>query len=165
MDKTIAFPHGLKRSGVMVVLQSGNRYLLLKRNKPPYVGIYTPIGGKLEPYEDPYSAAVRETWEETGIRPAGFRYAGVVVETSPGSYNWQCNIYHAEIPYQEAPPCDEGELALIRDDRLSEAPIPEIDHYMFAYLSAGRRFAFNAIFDENLNLLELTEEQEGKRLK
>ena len=59
----------------MVVLQSGNRYLLLKRNKPPYVGIYTPIGGKLEPYEDPYSAAVRETWEETGIRPAGFRYA------------------------------------------------------------------------------------------
>lgn len=165
MEKPVTFPHGLKRSGVMIVLQSGDQVLLLKRNKPPYMGLYTPVGGKLEPFEDPYSAAVRETLEETGIQPDVFRYAGVVVETSPGHYNWQCNIYHAEIAYQEAPFCDEGELAWIPIDRVEEAPVPEIDHYMFSYLRTGKLFAFNAIFDEALNLLALMEEMEGRKLK
>ena len=41
--------------------------MLLKRFKTPNKGLYTPVGGKLEPHESPLNAAIRETFEETGI--------------------------------------------------------------------------------------------------
>ena len=30
--------------------------------------MYTPVGGKIDPYESPYDAAIRETFEETVIK-------------------------------------------------------------------------------------------------
>ena len=62
----MSFPLGLKRSAAMVVLRNQGHFLLLKRRKPPNAGMYVPVGGKLEPFEDPHTAAIRETLEETG---------------------------------------------------------------------------------------------------
>ena len=58
---------GLKRTAVMVVLRCGTQFLLLKRAKEPNRGLYVPVGGKVEPYEDPYQTGLREVEEETGI--------------------------------------------------------------------------------------------------
>ena len=52
----IAFPKGLKRAATMVVLRHQDQFLLLKRAKPPFIGHYLPVWGKLEPHEDPYNA-------------------------------------------------------------------------------------------------------------
>lgn len=58
---------------VVVFNQAGDRLLLCKRKKEPYLGLSNFVGGKIEPGEDSLSAAYRELWEETGITKADIR--------------------------------------------------------------------------------------------
>jgi len=160
----IEFPLGLKRSAAMVVLRHGDYFLLLRRNKPPHAGKYVPVGGKLEPFEDPYTAALRETYEETGIRVERLIYGGVLIESSPTAYNWQCNIYLADIRKVEPPPCDEGVLEWIPFAEVAGVPTPPTDWHIYQYLMQGKPFAINAVYDEELNLLAMYEEIEGRKL-
>ena len=145
----------------MVVLRHQNEFLLLKRAKMPNQGMYVPVGGKLDPHERPLDAAIRETFEETGIQVDTLKYCGVLIETSPTSYNWQCNVYLVDIPKVPPPPCDEGELEWIALDDILKVPTPPTDWYIYKYLTENRPFAMDAIFDQELNMLELREEIEG----
>lgn len=160
----MSFPPGLKRSAAMVVLRHREQFLLLRRARPPFVGHYLPVGGKLDPYEDPYTAALRETREETGLTLDRLRYGGVLIETSPVDYNWQCNIYLADIPLIAPPPCDEGTLEWVAFERVPDVPTPPTDWQIYQYLMRGQSFALNAVYDENLTLLHMVEEIEGKVL-
>ncbi|MCB9081765.1 MAG: NUDIX domain-containing protein [Lewinellaceae bacterium] len=146
----------------MVVLRCEQQFLLLRRARPPFVGMYLPVGGKLEPYEDPHSAARREAQEETGLEIPQLRFAGTLTETSPTEYNWMSHIYVADIPWVEPPHCDEGDLTWITFEQLPEIPTPPTDWQVYQYLLRGQPFVFNAIYDEHLNLLHMTEEIEGK---
>lgn len=148
----------------MVILRSDDQYLLLQRAKAPNQGLYVPVGGKLEPHEDPYTTAKRETLEETGIRVDQLRYAGTLIESSPTAYNWWCNIYWAEIPWQPAPPCDEGRLAWIPYAELADLPTPPTDWHIYQFLLQERPFALNAIYDADLRLISMVEEITGDRL-
>lgn len=158
---SINFPKGLKRSAAMVVLRHGDKFLLLKRIKPPYVGHFLPVGGKLDPHEDPYSAAMRELREETGIIVEKLRYGGSLIETSPLDYNWQSSIYLADIEWMAPPPCPEGELEWISFDQLREIPTPPTDWHVYQYLVSNRPFAFNAVYNDAMELLSMVEEIEG----
>ena len=158
------FPVGLKRSAAMTVLRHQDHFLLLKRAKPPNRGKFVPVGGKLEPFEDPYSAAIRETREETGIVVDQLKYAGVLIESSPTEYNWQCNIYLADIPFHDPPPCDEGELTWVAFPQIPEIPTPPTDWLIYQYLMRGQVFAFNAILDDKLNLLTMYDEIRGEQV-
>ena len=90
---------GLKKVASMVILKNRDRYLLLKRAKEPNKGKYLPVGGKLDPYETPLNCAIRETFEETGIRIENPKFCGTLIESSPTDYNWICYIYLAEIEF------------------------------------------------------------------
>lgn len=148
----------------MIVLRNDRQFLLLKRGKEPNKGKFVPVGGKLDPFEDPYSAAVRETREETGIEVDRLRYAGVLIESSPTAYNWQCNIYVAEIPFLEPPFCDEGELHWVTFEQIPDLPTPPTDWIIYQYLMRGQVFAFNAILDEQHDLLSMDDEISGERV-
>lgn len=148
----------------MVVLRHAQQFLLLKRIKPPFVGHYLPVGGKLDPHEDPYSAALRETLEETGIQLERLQYGGTLVETSPIDYNWQSSIYVADIDFREPPLSNEGTLEWIAFAAIPNIPTPPTDFIIYQYLMRGQPFAFNAIYDADLNLLRMVEEIEGKVL-
>ena len=148
----------------MVVLRNDRSFLLLKRAKPPHIGNYVPVGGKLEPFEDPYQAALRETYEETGIRVEQLKYGGVLIETSPTKYNWQCNIYIANIEWQTPPPCDEGILEWVDFEQIPNIPTPATDWHIYQYLMREQAFALNAIWNEDLELVKMVEEIEGKQL-
>ena len=154
-------PVGLKKTAAMVILRHQEEFLLLKRAKMPNQGMYVPVGGKLEPYERPLAAAVRETFEETGIQVNQLKYCGVLVESSPTTYNWQCHIYLADISKVPPPPCDEGELEWIAHDQILNVPTPPTDWFIYKYLTEGRPFAMDADYDDQLNMLELREEIEG----
>lgn len=145
----------------MVVLRHKDQFLLLRRAKEPNKGKYVPVGGKLEPYERPLTAAIRETFEETGIEIENPKYCGVLVESSPTKYNWQCNIYLADIPFQAPPPCDEGVLEWIPFNAVLEVPTPPTDWQIYQYIMQGKPFALDAVYDEDLNMLEMREEIEG----
>ncbi|MBP7556036.1 MAG: NUDIX domain-containing protein [Chitinophagaceae bacterium] len=152
---------GLKRTAVLCVLRHADRFLLLRRLKEPNRDKYTPVGGKLDPFESPLDAALRETWEETGIRVEHMRYAGVLVETSPTDYNWTGFVYVASIDDIPPPPCNEGTLEWIALDEVLQVPTPPTDWFIYQYIVDGRPFAFHADYDAELQLLRMTEELEG----
>jgi 8-oxo-dGTP diphosphatase len=149
---------GIKRTATICILQFGEQFLLLKRFKEPNKDLYTPIGGKLDPYENPNQTAIRETWEETGIRLKDMRYMGSLIETSPTNYNWHSLVYWAYIPFQEPPECKEGILEWISFDKLLTIPTPKTDWYIYKYVLDNQPFMLNAEYDENLQILALREE-------
>lgn len=153
---------GLKKTAVICVLRCGQQFLLLKRLKEPNKDQYTPVGGKLDPFESPIRAALRETWEETGIRVDNMKFCGTLVETSPTPYNWMSFVYVAEIEYRHPPPCNEGTLEWIDFDRLLEVPTPKTDWFIYRYLLDGRPFAFSADYDEFLTLRAMHEDIAGE---
>jgi 8-oxo-dGTP diphosphatase len=155
-------PEGLKRTAVLCVLRNGTRFLLLKRLKEPNKNTYTPVGGKLDPYEAPPAAAIRETWEETGIKVPSMKYGGVLVETSPTAYNWTSFVYMADIDFIPPPPCNEGQLEWIEFADVLHVPTPTTDWFIYKYLLEGVPFAFNAVYDEKLTLLYMTDELTGE---
>ena len=152
----------MKKLATMVILRAGDQYLLLKRAKAPNIGKYVPVGGKLEAHERPVEAAVRETWEETGIAIANPVLCGVLSETSPVDYNWLCYIYLADIPWQEAPDCNEGLLEWIPAARLHEIPTPPTDLAIYDYVHRGEKFVIDAVYDAELRLTHLMEELTGR---
>ncbi len=58
----------MKRYNVIAVFSpDGGKWLMCRRVKPPYEGLFNLVGGKIEPGEDGEEAAYRELFEETGI--------------------------------------------------------------------------------------------------
>jgi len=159
---TNALPPGLKRSAAMVILRHARSFLLLRRNKPPHQNKYVPVGGKVEPYEDPHTAARRELQEETGLQTGQLRYCGGLIETSPTPYNWQCTIYLSDIDDMLPPYCDEGTLEWIPFDQIDQVPIPPTDAQIYQYVMQGRPFALNAIYNAHMQLVKMTEEISGE---
>ncbi|MEO1053811.1 MAG: NUDIX domain-containing protein [Bacteroidota bacterium] len=155
-------PHGLKKVAVICILKSGDQFLLLKRAKEPNQGLYTPVGGKLDPHEEPNAAAVRETFEETGIKVPAMQYCGTLIETSPVKYNWGSFIYLSEIAFVEAPYCNEGTLEWIDRAQLLDVPTPPTDWHIYQYVLEQKNFTFNAVYNENLELLTMTDLQTGE---
>ena len=153
--------HGIKKIASMVILRHQNRFLLLKRGKAPNKGMYVPVGGKLEAFETPLRAAIRETFEETGIKINAPRFCGTLIESSPTAYNWMCYIYIAEIEDRPPPFCNEGILEWIAIDDLLKVPTPPTDWLIYKYVLEHKTFAFSAEYDKDLNLLRMVEEIEG----
>ena len=96
----------------LVYLKSHGKVLLIKKSEGrPFEGEWIGLGGRLEPCEDPVSAAVREFREESGLLLAdpklrgtfisidevncgivhivtGTRYSGSVTESEEGELGW-----------------------------------------------------------------------------
>ena len=154
-------PLGLKKTATLCVLKNGNSFLLLKRLKDPNRGKFTPVGGKLDPHESPKQAAIRETFEETVITVNDMKYCGLLTETSPIEYNWTNYIYLAEIDKIPPPPCNEGDLKWIKFQDVLKIDTPRTDRFIYKYILEKRPFAFNAIFDDRISLVKMTEEIEN----
>ena len=156
---------GLKRVATLCILRNKDKFLLLKRLKEPNKDMYVPVGGKLDPFENPDDAVVREVMEETGIHITSKQFCGMLTETSPVNYNWISYVYVSDIEYIEAPYCNEGDLEWISADELESIPTPLTDLYIYDYVAKGKLFAFNAVYDSDLNLTGLWEQYNGIKIK
>jgi 8-oxo-dGTP diphosphatase len=67
-----------------IVVDSAGRLLLIRRGQEPGRGLWSLPGGRCEPGEDAAVAAVRETYEETGLAVAAGRLVGRVERPGPG---------------------------------------------------------------------------------
>jgi 8-oxo-dGTP diphosphatase len=159
---------GLKRSAVICVVRHGADHLMLRRDREPNRGLYVPVGGKLEPYESPRHAAIREIREEAGIEVSDVRLAGTLVDTSPTTFNWWSSIYVADLDAGDARPvavdCAEGQLGWFSRKELLALPMPATDRFIYEYLERGKPFAFSADYDGDLNLVRLEDELARVRL-
>ncbi|MEH0153913.1 NUDIX domain-containing protein [Limibacter armeniacum] len=157
-------PHGLKKTAVLCVLKHQSKFLLLKRLKEPNKDMFTPVGGKLDPFETPLEAAIRETKEETGITVEEMKFCGMLTESAPTGYNWCSYVYLAEIDWLEPPYCNEGSLSWINFESVLDVPTPITDWHIYEYIMEGKVFAFSAKYDEALNLQTMVEEIENKKI-
>lgn len=156
---------GIKKAAVFCILQSEHQFLLLERNKEPNQGKMVPVGGKIDPYETPLQAVIRETKEETGITIEDPIFCGILTETSPSKYNWISYIYKANINYIPAPFCDEGTLHWIDIHDLHTLDTPPTDMSIYEYVASGQKFILDAIFDKDMNMVSMYEELQGLQIK
>ena len=108
-------------------------HLLLLRAKPPNLGVWSPIGGKLETAigESPYECAVRETHEEVGleISTADLHLFAMIAEKAyEGQSHWLMFLFRCRKPLSSLPPAmSEGEFGFFSRDAVKRLPLPETD--------------------------------------
>lgn len=87
-------------------IRQGDRLLMLNRAKPPVLGLWHGVGGKLELGETPYASVLREVKEETGMAINEARFAGVVTWESGHGEIGGMYVYIVELPedFSAVPP-------------------------------------------------------------
>ena len=119
---------------VLVFMENDNgEHLLLLRAKPPNLGSWSPIGGKLETSigESPFECAVRETHEETGhviTTPDLHLFSMVAEKAYEGSAHWLLFLFKCRRPINVVPPeIKEGRFGFFTRQMIESLPLPETD--------------------------------------
>ncbi len=108
-------------------------HLLLLRAKPPNLGVWSPIGGKLEmdSGESPFECAAREAREETGfaVVPDDLRLFAMIAEKAyEGEAHWLLFLFRSRKPAPGLPPdIAEGRFGFFSRSAVDALPIPETD--------------------------------------
>lgn len=74
----------------------GDEVLLIRKKRGLGAGNFNAPGGKLEPGETPWEAAVRETREEVGITPLDARRTGELFFQFADGYSLYCHVFRAD---------------------------------------------------------------------
>lgn len=106
-----------------VFIRQDARFLVLRRSphKRYAPGIVHPVGGKLEPGENPFAGAEREALEETGLRVKNMRLEAVLLDIEPVQgepYNWLVYHFSADYASGELSSTPEGELIWLTAEEL-----------------------------------------------
>lgn len=119
---------------VLVFLENAaGEHLLLLRAKPPNLGVWSPIGGKLETAigESPFECAARETQEETGfaVGLADLHLFAMIAEKAyEGEAHWLLFLFRCKKPIPALPSdIAEGRFGFFTRAAIDALPIPETD--------------------------------------
>jgi 8-oxo-dGTP diphosphatase len=119
---------------VLVFLENAaGEHLLLLRAKPPNLGVWSPIGGKLEMAsgESPFECAVRETREETGLEietPDLHLFSVIAEKAYEGETHWLMFLFRCRRPLPGLPPdISEGRFGFFSRAAVDALAIPETD--------------------------------------
>ncbi|MEI6105829.1 MAG: NUDIX hydrolase [Opitutae bacterium] len=122
-----------KISVLVFVENAAGELLLMLRAKQPNLGIWSPIGGKLEMAtgESPFDCAARETHEETGLKitPADLHLFAMIAEKAyQGETHWLMFLFRCKTPIGRLPTdIDEGKFGFFTREQIKTLPIPETD--------------------------------------
>ena len=153
-----------KKIASLCVIKNKSKFLLLKRINAPNIGKYVPVGGKLKGYENPLKAAIRETFEETGLKFDKLEFCGVLTETSPTNYNWISYIYLVETDLVDIPKSNEGKLEWLDFKEIKNIPTPKTDDIIYKYIIDKKKFIISVDYDEKIEIISMKEEIEKKNL-
>jgi len=124
-------------------LERGDEYLMLHRikkkndlNHDKWIG----VGGKFEDKESPEDCLLREAYEETGLTLTDYRYRGLVTFISNQYPTEYMHLFTATGWEGEGHPCDEGELAWIKKEKLLSLPMWEGDKIFLRLLDTDHPF-------------------------
>ena len=124
---------------VTIFIRCEGKILLLKRADTKTVdpGMYTGVGGKVEPKESIWQAVFRETKQETGIdlNPNQTYLSGIVQVPDPSvGAEWISILFNSDIAKQIAvPTTEDGEFFWIDPKEISKLPIlPDVVDYLNA---------------------------------
>ena len=126
-------PLPYKISVLVFIENRKGEQLLMLRAKQPNLGVWTPIGGKLEMStgESPLQCAVRETVEETGlvVREEDLHLFAMIAEKAyQGETHWLMFLFRCKRPIDQLPPdIAEGKFAFWSREAIKSLAIPETD--------------------------------------
>ena len=122
-----------KISVLAFVTNKQGELLLMKRNRAPNLGCWSPIGGKLEMSrgESPFECVIREVQEEIALTVAekDLHLFGYIAEKSyEGHGHWLLFLFNCRVELDYLPPAiDEGEFAFFTRAQIDALSIPETD--------------------------------------
>ncbi len=128
-----ALPLGYKIAVLVFLENAAGEHLLLLRAKAPNLGVWSPIGGKLEmpTGESPFECAVRETREETGFMIGAddlHLFAMIAEKAYEGQSHWLLFLFRCRKPLPTLPPdIAEGRFGFFSREAVEALPIPETD--------------------------------------
>lgn len=137
---------------VLVFLKDRHdRLLLIKRQKSPNLGCWSPPGGKLEMSEgeSPFQCAIRETHEETGheLELGDLHLFGIISEKNyEGSGHWLMFLFDCLKPINAVPETiDEGHFQFFSRREIDELALPPTDRKLLWPWYDGDRTGFVAL--------------------
>lgn len=136
---------------LVFIQNSRGEHLLLLRAKPPNLGTWSPIGGKLETAtgESPFECAVRETREETGheITAADLHLFAMIAEKAyEGASHWLLFLFRCTRPLDALPAAmEEGRFGFFSRERIETLPLPETDRTALWRIFDAHRDRFVAL--------------------
>ena len=123
-------------------------------------GAFHTVGGKVDPDEDPYRAALREVEEEAGIGVKNMRLEAVTFEIAPlpqnKDENWLCFYFSADYDSGEVVETEEGELVLVDGEEIIQQKlIPSIRAIIHHILNPKDGTVFLKMrYDDQGNVIE-----------
>lgn len=134
MASSVPTPALAYKLAVLVFLENAaGEHLLMLRAKAPNLGVWSPIGGKLEmdAGESPFECAARETVEETGfaVATADLHLFAIIAEKAyEGESHWLMFLFRCLKPIPGLPAdIHEGKFSFFSREAVSRLPIPETD--------------------------------------
>lgn len=134
------------RNTTLCYLEQNGKLLMLYRNKKQADenhGKWIGVGGKFEEGESPEECAVREVYEETGLRVKSLHLRGIVTfvmepYTTEYMFLYTSGDFAGELSDPDS--CPEGVLRWIEKERLFDLPMWEGDRIFLRLLMEGRPF-------------------------
>lgn len=154
MDKLKKYKEYKTILSVGALIWCKGKVLLLKRADDKNVdpGVYSVVGGKVEPHESFYDAILREIKEETGLNKfESIRLYSVTQHPSPRAGAEWVNLYfHINIAEQiEVPSSEDGEFYWIDPSDVDRLPIvKDLQEYIKILAKNPKAFMFG-FFDNN----------------
>ncbi|HTZ20197.1 MAG TPA: NUDIX domain-containing protein [Opitutaceae bacterium] len=133
MASAASAPLNYKLAVLVFIENASGELLLILRNRPPNLGVWSPIGGKLEmgAGESPFECAARETREETGlaVTTADLHLFCIVAEKAyEGEAHWLMFLFRCRKPIDKLPPTiDEGRFGFFSRAAVDSLAIPATD--------------------------------------
>ena len=159
-----------KVSVLVFIENHAGEQLLMLRAKQPNLGVWTPIGGKLEMAtgESPFECAARETEEETGLVIGTedlHLFAMVAEKAYHGDTHWLMFLFRCKKPIDQLPPdIIEGKFAFHSREAIKSLAIPETDQAALWPIFDQYRDGFVALrADCTVSPIKITVEQITRR--
>tara|TARA_Y100000310_G_scaffold345746_1_gene469162 strand:+ start:8093 stop:8566 length:474 start_codon:yes stop_codon:yes gene_type:complete len=111
---------------VLVNCSANDEILLLFREKEPYKDHWALIGGKMEFGEHPEETALRELYEETGIKGNCNKVSGIISEVCEGDLDLHFIMFYCDVipESKEIKQMPEGEVKWFNKNNLPEKIVP-----------------------------------------
>jgi 8-oxo-dGTP diphosphatase len=137
-------PAGMKLATLCYLRRAGQTLMVhrVKKVNDMHQGKWNGLGGKMEAGETPEECAIREIFEESGLRAVEPRLKGLL--TFPGFANdedWYAFVFVVERFSGELIESPEGNLKWIDDDALPSLELWEGDRIFLPWLDGERFFS------------------------
>lgn len=136
---------------LVYVQRNGKTLMILpgKHKHELYKGKWNGLGGKLSEEESPEECAVREVYEESGLKPTHLKLSGIL--TFPkvdGENDWYIYVYVCDKFGGKLKESKEGKLKWFETDKLLELHLWEGDNYFLPWINEGKFFSAKFIYDK-----------------